>query len=351
MASIFRRGILLLIPVLSLLASCSEDFKVGAPYKPVTVAYGLLNMGDTAHYIRIQKAFLDENKSALDLAQIPDSNYFGSLNVHLKQFENGVLKIDETLPRVDLAQENFIKQTGVFFNSPNYAYKSKMALKADAGDSLKYIYRLVVTNTSTGEVDSAETPVINSNFSVDEFYSGFSLAFPGISQNAKFELTVRAPANGEVFEGIIRFRWVDVNNLSGTEAQDSVDWTFATGQKSPTSPGVKLSVSERSFYSFLREAMGEAPANVTRKMSRADMIVWAGSKELQTYRQINGAQGGLTADQIKPVYTNLKGANVYGLFASRAVRSYRVFISEVTLDSLKTNIVTRPLNINGRSLY
>ncbi|MBS1689466.1 MAG: hypothetical protein JSS96_12130, partial [Bacteroidetes bacterium] len=60
-------------------SSCSEKFKVAAPYKSITVAYGLMDMSDTAHYVRIQKAFLDENKSAITMAQNPDSNYFPQL--------------------------------------------------------------------------------------------------------------------------------------------------------------------------------------------------------------------------------------------------------------------------------
>src|SRR5437764_4127391 len=65
MAFFSIRRILLLLPVLCLLASCSEDFTVGAPYKAITVVYGIMDVGDTAHYIRIQKAYYDENMSAL----------------------------------------------------------------------------------------------------------------------------------------------------------------------------------------------------------------------------------------------------------------------------------------------
>jgi hypothetical protein len=68
--------------------SCSEDFKIAAPYKNIMVATGLLNMGDTAHYIRIQKAFMDENKSAIDMAKVSDSSFFapGVLDVSIKEF-------------------------------------------------------------------------------------------------------------------------------------------------------------------------------------------------------------------------------------------------------------------------
>ena len=67
------------------LHSCSEDFEITAPYKDITVAYGILNITDTAHYIRIQKAFLDENKSAIDMAKVADSNFYAQLDVKVKE--------------------------------------------------------------------------------------------------------------------------------------------------------------------------------------------------------------------------------------------------------------------------
>ena len=60
----------------SMLSSCSNDFEVSAPWKEVPVAYALLSPKDSAHYVRIEKAFLDPNVSALEIAQIADSLYY-----------------------------------------------------------------------------------------------------------------------------------------------------------------------------------------------------------------------------------------------------------------------------------
>ena len=48
-----------LLCVMQLVSSCSKDFKIDAPYKDITIVYGLLNISDTAHYVIIHKAFLD----------------------------------------------------------------------------------------------------------------------------------------------------------------------------------------------------------------------------------------------------------------------------------------------------
>ena len=132
------------------LASCKQDFKVSAPYKPVTIVYGLLNMGDTAHYIRIQKAFIDESLSALDLAKNADSNYYPNLVVTLRELNSGTVITNTNLTRVDLNTEGYQKDSGTFFNNVSYAYKTTKTLNPN------YTYRLVITNPDNGMSDSSE---------------------------------------------------------------------------------------------------------------------------------------------------------------------------------------------------
>src|SRR5690606_21255581 len=126
----------ILFSVLSLafvfgIQSCSEDFEVTAPYKDVTLVYGLLNMQDTAHYIRIQKAFLDENKNAFDMARQADSSFYreSDLEVVMKEIANGAM-VGAPIPlsRVDMNLEGYPKKEGVFFTAPNYGYKFKKGL-------------------------------------------------------------------------------------------------------------------------------------------------------------------------------------------------------------------------------
>ncbi len=345
---LFKR-LLMLLPVVCLLASCSEDFEIAAPYKSVTVVYGLMNMGDTAHYIRIQRAFLDEHKSSLDMAKIPDSNFYASLEVHLKEFANGTLLADNILPRVDLNDEGYKKDSGVFFNAPNYAYKSKRSLVPGN------IYRLVVKNTVSGDVDSAETGIIDNTasappqgFVVGQFYDTYSLAFPAINDNDVFKLTTNIPNNSRIFEGIIRFHWV--NKVGSVQTDDSADWHFATSTWNGIDAGVQLATTQRSFYYFLRDNIGTAPTNTSRYIDSCDLFVWAGSNDLSNYQLINNTQGGLTADQIKPIYTNMKGTNVLGIFTTRARREHhKASINDPSLDSLMYSPITRPLNFQGRS--
>ena len=155
------------------LFSCSEDFEVSAPYKNVTFVYGLMNMADTAHYIRIQKAFLDENKNAVEMAKISDSSFYNDLDVVVREVINGNVIKNIPLSKVDLNLEGYPKDTGSFFNSPNYAYKFKTVLQ---GGNAKY--RLVITSPSLGFKDSSEISILDTTGSFPSITATQELVVP-----------------------------------------------------------------------------------------------------------------------------------------------------------------------------
>ncbi len=331
------------------LSSCSEDFKVAAPYKDVTVVYGLLNAGDSVQYIRIQKTFMDENRSAIDLAKISDSSYYPEqdLEVRLKGISGSSVTSDEVLKRVNMANEGLPKQQGIFFSDPSYAYKYAKRLNPSLN------YRLVIRNIKTGNVDSAQTNVITTdssqgsgNFYIPFFFNfAQKLSFQNVPIDNTFKLSVFIPTNARYFEGYIRFKYASSTN-GGPQTDSSFIWNFASGAPlNTTDAQITLATNRSGFYSTLRDNIHIAPANVVRYLDSADMFVWAANEPFYTYMQVNDAQGGITADQIKPNFTNVQGKDVLGIFASRAMRiRYNVPIDRVTLDSIRRNLQTAPLN-------
>lgn len=311
------------------LSGCSEKIEVAAPYKDYTVVAGLLDMDDTAHYIRIQKAFLDGSKSAVDMAKEVDSNFYAQIDVKIKVLSSGSL-IDTITPvRVDLNSEGYSKEDGTFFTSPNYAYKFTDALNP------AYRYRLVITHAN-GDVDSAETAIINTDpaiFDVARFSdSAYKLDFKDTSASRQFSLGGRVPpaAIEGVIEGIIRVRWTE----DGSPVQHSADWRFASVTVPSNSSGFNLVSKNVEFFAFLHSALGIAPAGKARRMGLSDVIIYAGTKDLIQYQIITQAQSvGLTSSEIKPSFTNIKGKNVLGLFTSRGKRvaSARDFTNETKL--------------------
>jgi hypothetical protein len=345
------------------ISSCSEDFEVAAPYKNVTVVYGILDPLDTAHYIRIYKAFLDENKSAIDMSKVADSSYdpAADLVVTMKTFtdEAGKNQVGGivTLTQVEMEKEGFVKNFPAneqgFYQAPNKAYKLVMPL-----DPYRF-YRLVIQNVKTGNVDSSGlVKIVNpdSTKGANRFYinsftkSGYTIDFSKTMLNTPtYSLIGNVPLNGRFVEGMMRFHYQEKNISTNSTVSKYVDYNFA--EYNGTSTQFDLKVENKNIYAYLRDAIGVAPANIERYMDSLDFYIYAANEELYTYREVNLAQGGgIAADQIKPYYTNIKGTNALGILGSRTYRSYfNAAISDVTMDSLQQNSLTQQLNIKGRT--
>ncbi|RYZ40703.1 MAG: DUF4249 family protein [Sphingobacteriales bacterium] len=326
---------------------CSEDFKVAAPYKDISFVSGFLNMRDTAHYIRIQKAFLDESLSAIDMAKVADSSFFNQLEVVMKEVQGSNVINTIPLMRVDMTNEGYPKQSGAFFNAPNYAYKFKKALNP----SLKY--RLVITHTNTGNIDSSEINIIDTSALTvtDMFSNSFRVNFARSrpADKYKYQLIVTGNSSMKYYQGVVTFHWLERNSLTGAESRKSAEFTV----ESKAAPGAlntfPLETENIRFYSFLSDAMRPAEPGVERYMDSCDVYVYAAGVDFFNYMITNSVQsGGITADQAKPLYTNIRGKDVYGLFTTRTERfRLNVPLDSVTLDSIRVHPVTQSLNVKG----
>ncbi|NNL93551.1 MAG: hypothetical protein HKO66_15020, partial [Saprospiraceae bacterium] len=70
--------------------SCDNELNVVEDFKDIPVVYGFISMSDTAQYIRVERAFIDETESALVLAQNPDSLYYLNASVTLINNDSGM---------------------------------------------------------------------------------------------------------------------------------------------------------------------------------------------------------------------------------------------------------------------
>jgi hypothetical protein len=355
------------------MTGCSEKFNVAAPYKNITVVYGLMDMADTAHYIRIQKAFLDEHKSAVTMAQNADSNFYPNLDVIVRKvdFQENVQHDIIHLKRVDLNLEGYPKQPGTFFTAPNYAYKFTDQLDP------QYYYRVVITNPVTGEVDSAESPVINDKnnkiFHVDmlddtalnrgglDFAKTpvssmntvtFNVLYPYTQPGYTYSFHGQTNAAG-IAQGYIRFNWVD-SNISTGEKSGNKYYDFDLGYQTLLgNQQATYKINDIDLYAAMSRGMGDPPPYNVRLLDRCDIAFYLGTPDYYTYYQASLTQGtGLTGSEIEPYYTNIKGKNVLGLFTGRGVRGStpgygKLKITPITIDSLMISPVTSHIQIKG----
>jgi len=357
------RKMLIAMGLLSAVAitSCKDDFKVDAPYKNITFVYAIFNMNDTAHYVRIQKAFLDENKSAITMAQNPDSSFYPTLDVTLQELDNGKIRATYPLNKVDMNLEGFQKDPAGnqgFFTSPNNGYKLKFPVGKTFDPA--YQYRLVINNPVTGEKDSSdaigvvnaypEKNTSNGNFYIPDFMrAGYTIDFSKTQYKQSYNIIGSTPKYGQWVEGVIRFHVIEKNQATNTTKDVYVDYDFAS-QITEQFKSFNLSTYNSNFYTFLKNELGAAPANTLRYMDSARVMIYCGSTELYNYQQVNAAQnGGLLGDQIKPIYTNLKGPNVFGMVGSRAINIYEnAWITDNTIDSMTVNPITADMGFQRR---
>jgi hypothetical protein len=336
--------------------SCSQKFNIAAPYKQIVVVYGLLDQQDTAHYVRIEKAFLDQSKNALTMAQVSDSNYYAQLNVVIKRFDFQYNFIDTIhLNRVDMSAEGYPKPTGTFFNSPNYAYKFKGYLDPN------YIYRLVITNAALGLVDSAETPIIND---LDNTVFTFGklddtdlftnkIDFASILSGRYLDMagTYNPPSNFS-FNGytspvgiaqlVFTFTWVDSNSATGAMTSRSYDDNL--GYSSLTNNAFDYQATNYGLYEQLYSGMGCAPANIYRILGPCRLSIYLSTYDFANYQQATSLTGtGITGGDVQPTYTNIKGSGgALGLFTCKGGRTGMVLPDVATVDSLEASSI-----ING----
>ena len=327
------------------MSSCSEDFDVAAPYKEITVVYGLMDMGEPVQHIRIQKAFLSQNKSALEMAKVADSSFYNNLDVFMRELRsNGTvvtfpLTIDTLSP----------KQSGIFFNTPNLAYKFDRPLVA--GNQ----YRLIIQHRLTGDVDSATTSVVDTNasqpqgsFYISEFIRPtYSISFYQNNTQTPFYLSLVTTNNASrYYEGYVRFKYWTEEGV-GPLKIDSFDFNYASLAINPSS--FKLEAPSGVFLPAFKANIPTATGGQIRYIDSADIFVWAADQNYLNYMNATRVQGGITADQINPIYTTIQGKNTIGLFGSRARRlRTKVPLDNATVMTLDTSAVTRSLRFEGR---
>ena len=305
------------------LQSCSEDFTVSAPYKQYTVLNGLLNPLDTAHYIRVQKAYLSETQSAVDLAQVADSNYFTNITVLLQQLNtNGQATTVDTFRRVDLMQEGITKNDGTFFTSPSFAYKSKYALTPGTS------YTVRVLNPLTTDTIYGTTKIVGTQFvapAIDQ--ANYQIRISGVgTQTPFFSLRViTRPDESVVVEGVFRIRYADSNTTTNVVRRDSFDFTFA--QSSEITPDLRTSIS--GFLNSFAGKLSAPPQNTVRLIAPSRILLFAANQDYQNYVIYSKDQGGVTADQLQPVYTNIQAKMLSVFWLPARIASVLQFLSKI----------------------
>ncbi len=302
---------LTLILGLSTLQSCNEKIDLSGGFEETAIVYGLLNQADSVQFIRINRAFIGPG-SALDIAQIADSNYFNQIDATISEVLNGVVTRQWTLNDTIIENKD---ESGVFFAPNQKLYYFNTPLSAALNKNATYKLKAIVNNgafeiTSETKLVSGLTSPLASDFYKFEFaenpHNFLQRTFSFSSGNA-------AIANVTLN---VKFLEFTSNSVSTTK---TFKWKIGESVANPnsTSP-MKFPVNGQIFYELLHQNITQNPSIIKRNLYSITSVITGGSDDLYKYMLLNQPASSLT--QSKPSFTNLKATNgkkVIGLFTSR----------------------------------
>jgi hypothetical protein len=315
---------LLLLTAYFLLPSCETDFDVSGDWKEITVVYGILNINDDTTFIRINKAYLGD-EDALVMAEENDSINYDSLSVRLIELNttSGAAEDSFDLDSIYVNLEN-----GIFGNPGSQ--KQMVWITTQSINPAKN-YRLRVTNTHTGHVVTAETPIVDElNISQPSTSPQSKISF--VNNNdaySDYTIMFTPPDNGKIYEVTLIFYYREINATNDTTLK-SVSWKQSPfiSDESP----IQVKLKGENFFSYIGSVVDPIPANYKRLIGRGlvdtepdgnaddhiDIFISVGGEELYNYIEINKpAASGVLLD--KPIYTNIE--NGLGIFSSRTSNS------------------------------
>jgi len=326
---------LLFLGLLSLF-SCSNEFELNAPAKEIPIVYGLLSRADEVHYIRVEKAFIEEETSALDLAQQPAALYFDEVIVEIIRERDGTAFL---LEEVDGSQVGLERATGIFATTPNILYRI-------AADELNLqeaaTYRLNVRRAGDGELLTTATTPIVGDVRLNRPIPGDQKPPLRILEDDEITILWAADESAKLFDVtmVVNYEEFDPTDVNTLVAK-SVEWKLAESIEAVDGPN-RVEPAGLEFYRFLNANI-MVDANLQRIIKTIDIRIDAGGEELFNYINVGQANTGITSAQVIPNYTNLSSG--LGIFASRNTSLEKGFVVDSqTKTALQNNDLTKDLN-------
>lgn len=318
-----------------LFSTCKTDIDLLDDWKETTIIYGLLDQSQPKQYIRIQKAFLGEG-NALTMAQVYDSiSYINQLNVKIEEYNGSTLTNTFNLQPDTIGN----KETGVFAAPNMVLYSTTSPL------NVSRTYKLIVTNSQTGNVVTSETQLVG-NFTISS-PPGSAVNITKINPTYKLTIAWNGAVYGRIYQPAMRFYYdeTDLNNVTTTRM---LEWPLGTVKSAHTdgSDDLEVSFDPADFYRFVKNNIPVNANVLSREADHVDFVVYAGGDDLSTYMDVNAPSTSIV--QERPIFTNIE--NGVGLFSAR----YRVIrgnysLSPNTFDTLAYSNNTCNLKFKDRN--
>jgi len=298
-----KAGIILISLILFFNYSCETDLDV-AEYKEMTIVYALINIRDSAQYIRINRGF-STTGDPHNYTMINDSvNYSqDDFDVFLEEYKNGELVGDP----VQYQAVDRQKEPGVFSSESNCVYKTNMPIQTDCE------YKLRVIDLNTGREIWGKAGVLG-GITLEESFD-WERAFYRVNYVAEELWEFDGSLNNNDYDNyIMRFLYWEYAN--GKTYHKYVDWV-------PTMDPVKGINDDDTthqlfdaYYEYLATQIPLDPS-VKRRARGVDYMLALPGPELQTFIQVYEQP---TNPHFFPEYNNLHDG--FGIFGSKYSYTY-----------------------------
>lgn len=302
------------------LQSCNEDIQLTGDFRETAVIYGLLDQSDSIHMIKITRAFIGPG-NALEIAQIPDSNYFESVEGTITEYVSGVkarvFTLRDTL--VDNKETN-----GAFYAPQQKLYYFATTSTAPLLGTAEYQMDLVI-NGGKFEI-SGRTKMVNGIANTN--ISGSNQPYRFVDNNGDFiPTTVTLSSVGTSYQVNVK---LDIEFTEWEGTSPTVRHAIWGLGESSSQPGDSkaFTANGATFYSNIASNCSSNQAVTRRTLNSITAIITGAAEDLVNYIQVNEPSSSLA--QSKPTYTNLtatNGASVVGIFSARqTITIYKPFI-------------------------
>lgn len=319
----------LLRPALAvlLLAGCSTDLDINAPYQDITIVYALFSTNDNAsnggvHFVKINKAFLGEG-DAFVFAQVPDSNQYTNdeLVARVEEVSNG--QVTDSWSLNDTLIDD--RSPGTFFAPEQILYYFSADLDPDRD------YRVVAE--VKGQRVEAVTPVVD-DFPVNNFFinpspsSRLTLYGPNGYQSRDVKWT--SGDDGKRYESYYRFNYAEVRGTDTSYRSFSQLLGTVVALNTNGGESMQTVLAGESFYQAVGNLVQDDPVlgPPDKRLFFDVTFIWlAASEDLHTYLRLQEPLSGIVEE--RPDFTNV--TNGYGLVGSRFRKEATKRMDDVSL--------------------
>jgi len=330
-----------LILLTACFVACDNEVELNAEYEDTTVIYGLLNANKDTQFVKVNRAFLEDGVSAIELAQQSDRFFYDSLDVTLFEEGNG--------DTIELIPISVPKADGVFANDRNIVYYTVETLNSLSEYQIEVKQadgkRTTATTTILEDVQSVRPEVLRPPDTTLR-----SVAFVrnvGGLQYQDYDFILRFTPNIAEVQLNLYFQYEEDVDGAGNAPLEPRSIKIPVGGVRNTeleNKDQEIVLPGELFYRALANAVD---GNTNKKVVPLDnniiLEIIAVDPIFSQYTSVYGPLDGLA--QVRPEFTNV--TNGVGLFASQSTYRNLTFLSQDSRTELLTGPITGGLGFSN----